>query len=304
MKRILLRSGIVIGSIALIVIGAAAFSAFESHIINVTARIENALNVSVGEGDQIEFGTVFPQELLEETLRMTMSDSFFDEPRVDDIEYVIKQKPKVKGGWRCGEVEIPAGNGPLPPGCDPNENPFPGDPYATIFIYGDQVGMEEPPVIDEELPAWQYCEEYLPVDAPYGIYNPDDPYWRYCYLPLANYLSKHKAIREEGENDTEVDAFHVAYVWDGEAELDEQWIAGGRLAKSDDDIDDLWVIDLVVPCFERHCAQDWEGFWDEHNGDNPGTAEDFILPNELEHLVFGTDLWVEVTEISEAEEAD
>ena len=96
MKRILLWSGIVIGSIALIVIGAAAFSAFESHIINVTARIENALNVSVGEGDQIEFGTVFPQELLEETLRMTMSDSFFDEPRVDDIEYVIKQKPKVK----------------------------------------------------------------------------------------------------------------------------------------------------------------------------------------------------------------
>ena len=250
-----------IGSIALIVIGAAAFSAFESHIINVTARIENALLV---EEEAIDFGTVFPQELLEETLRIAMSDSFFEEPRVDDIEYVIKQKPKVKGGWRCGEVEIPAGNGPLPPGCDPNENPFPGDPYATIFIYGDQVGMEEPPVIDEELPAWQYCEEYLPVDAPYGIYNPDDPYWRYCYLPLANYLSKHKAIREEGENDTEVDAFHIAYVWDGEAELDEQWIAGGRLAKSDDDIDDLWVIDLATRTPKRLTKGDFAVRWLKH----------------------------------------
>src|SRR3989338_5235577 len=67
------------------------FAAFEAHVINVTARIENALAVST---NSIDFGTVFPQEHLNKPLSIRLSSSFMTEPRVDDVEYFIRQKPK------------------------------------------------------------------------------------------------------------------------------------------------------------------------------------------------------------------
>ena len=74
--------------------------AFEAHVINVTAQIENAIKVSV---DEITFGTVFPQEQLDKQFDVTLSDSFMSENRVDDVEYVIRQKPKC---WN-GDEEVP-----------------------------------------------------------------------------------------------------------------------------------------------------------------------------------------------------
>ncbi len=67
------------------------FAAFEAHVVNVTATIENALFVPVKE---IQFGTVFPQEELDRPLSISLSQSFQDEDRVDDVEYMIRQKPK------------------------------------------------------------------------------------------------------------------------------------------------------------------------------------------------------------------
>ena len=78
-------------SVAVIAAGVAAVSAFEAHIINVTAHIENALKVLPKE---IKFGTVFPQEYLEEKLTIELSDSFKAAERVDDVEYKIVQKLK------------------------------------------------------------------------------------------------------------------------------------------------------------------------------------------------------------------
>src|SRR3989344_597566 len=101
-KNLLKKGGIAVATVAIVIVGAAAFSAFESHVINVTARIENGLFVDT---DDIGFGTVFPQEYLTSDVRIALSDSFFGEDRVVDIEYVIKQKPKVKGCWRCDGVE-------------------------------------------------------------------------------------------------------------------------------------------------------------------------------------------------------
>src|SRR3989338_10810726 len=49
------------------------FAAFEAHVINVTARIENALNVPIQE---LTFGTVFPQEKLDREFDVNLSDSF------------------------------------------------------------------------------------------------------------------------------------------------------------------------------------------------------------------------------------
>ena len=88
-KKILLA----LATVVVIAGGVAALSAWEAHIINVTAKIENALNVSTKE---IEFGTVFPQEKLVENIWIRLSNSFLEEDRVDDVEYVIKQKTKFK----------------------------------------------------------------------------------------------------------------------------------------------------------------------------------------------------------------
>ena len=69
------------------------FAAFEAHVINVTAHIENALSVSP---EAIDFGTVFPQEVLEKNFTIALSESFLEEDRVDDVHYKLVQKPKPK----------------------------------------------------------------------------------------------------------------------------------------------------------------------------------------------------------------
>jgi hypothetical protein len=92
-KKILLT----LGSIVLIVAGVAAVSAFESHVINVTAQIENALRV---HSTRYDFGTVFPQEEFTGaktyTFEVGTSDSFCapDQTRVLNIDYKIVRKPK------------------------------------------------------------------------------------------------------------------------------------------------------------------------------------------------------------------
>src|SRR3990167_1141743 len=76
------------------------FAAFEAHVINVTAKIENALSVPT---DPINFGTVFPQEQLDRFLSVALSQSFLDEANADDVEYIIRQKPKC-GVTNEGEI--------------------------------------------------------------------------------------------------------------------------------------------------------------------------------------------------------
>ena len=73
--------------------GVAALSAYEAHVINVTAHIENALFVHQSE---LEFGTVFPQEYIVKPFQIELSDSFEAQKRVDTVNYEINQKPKCK----------------------------------------------------------------------------------------------------------------------------------------------------------------------------------------------------------------
>jgi hypothetical protein len=86
-KKILISLGAVLAVVA----GIAVMSAYEAHVVNVIAHIENALSVSPKE---IDFGTVFPQEYVEDSFTVSLSSSFLGEERVDDVEYVIRQKPK------------------------------------------------------------------------------------------------------------------------------------------------------------------------------------------------------------------
>jgi len=91
MKKKILLSLLAVAAIAVGVVGMAAF---EAHVINVTAKIENALSVDTAS---IDFGTVFPQEELDESFDIALSDSFMAEDRVDSVDYIIRQKPKC--GW-------------------------------------------------------------------------------------------------------------------------------------------------------------------------------------------------------------
>ena len=92
MKKILL----VVGGLAIAIATVPLFAAFEAHVINVTAHIENALKVSPLSGE-ISFGTVFPQEyFINKTISITTSSSFCQstQRRVLNIDYRIVQKPK------------------------------------------------------------------------------------------------------------------------------------------------------------------------------------------------------------------
>ena len=69
MKKVLIG----LGAVAVIVASVPMFAAYEAHVINVTAHIENALKVDT---KAIEFGTVFPEEKLESQFTVLLSDSF------------------------------------------------------------------------------------------------------------------------------------------------------------------------------------------------------------------------------------
>jgi hypothetical protein len=56
----------------LVASGVAAVSAYEAHVINVKAHVENALSVNTSD---VNFGTVFPQEWLVEHRDIDLSDS-------------------------------------------------------------------------------------------------------------------------------------------------------------------------------------------------------------------------------------
>ncbi len=129
-----------IGSIALMAAVAVMpmIAAFEAHVVNVTATIENALYV---HPQSIRFGTVFPQEHLFSDFFIAFSESFSvdTQNRVGTVEYVIKQKPMPRpemidslGGKEAARDWCHT-NAPVNPG-DPND-PYYDNCYPSICPY-------------------------------------------------------------------------------------------------------------------------------------------------------------------------
>ena len=237
-KKIILSLATLVAVIA----GITGMAAFEAHVINVTAKIENALSVDT---TPIDFGTVFPQEPLDKYIDIALSASFIGEDRVDDVEYIIRQKPKC---WS-----------------------------ETDQAYGK---------VTEDGQGNYICIQ-------------SDTASDYAMLPmLCPFLSKHEVTDEAVENDSAgINAFHGPISgWDIDDTIATQ--VAGRLAKSESDFLDTWKIDLRVPCFESHCAQDWDQFVYDNNPTADPNA--YKLPDDLEHAIFGCDLWIEVTEVSES----
>src|SRR3989344_4583975 len=134
-------------SLAIVVVAMPLFSAFEAHVINVSATIENALFV---HPQSREFGTVFPQEYLEQAVFVTFSESFSatDQRRVGTVEYVIKQKPKPLAAYEA-QVGIEAARA----WCHDN---YPTTPYSSTDT------------------SWQgYLTKCMPSLCPYLSKTPD-----------------------------------------------------------------------------------------------------------------------------------
>lgn len=214
-------------------------TAFEAHVINVTAQIEEGC---LNHIDDIDFGTTFPQERLDKTFNVELSQSFLAmSDEYDALEYRISQKPKC---WNGNEAD----------------------------------------------PVFGVVEE---ANGSFVCVNDG-----FTMLPLlCPYLSKHEITTDGsdngGENDSAgISAFHgLPGAWDVSKTL--ATMVTGRLINSANDIFDTWNIDLKVPCFSAHCAQDWEDFV---HGINPdANPDDYIQPLENEHKLFGCDLWLEVT---------
>ncbi len=92
LKKILTITGA--GFIVLMILP--LLSAFEAHIINVTAQIDNKLLLN--PIPDIDFGIAFPQEKLDRFFDITGSQTFWNNTKLDDIEYVVRQKPKCDDG--------------------------------------------------------------------------------------------------------------------------------------------------------------------------------------------------------------
>jgi hypothetical protein len=79
---------LIVAALVLVLSGVAAVSAYEGHLINIKAHVENAIAVETYEMD---FGAVFPQEELQKQLTFGMSESFCDktQTRLSSISYEL-----------------------------------------------------------------------------------------------------------------------------------------------------------------------------------------------------------------------
>jgi len=224
-KKIALGLGVLVVAVA----GVVAMSAFEAHVINVTAHVENALSVDPHE---LDFGTVFPQEYLEKSFTISLSESFQMADRVDDVGYVIKQKPKCECEyWGTAEENL----------CTEGQ-------YAPV--------------------------DYVTHGCPTNYKEMED---------LCRFLSK----MPQDENETEIG--EPSYYDPGTDSclplVRDAVQASGKLAKSEQDFSDTWIVDLKVPPIAGFVGQDW-----------PESCAGWVV--DQNDMDYGCDLWVEVTEIS------
>mgnify|MGYP001613098751 CR=1 FL=1 len=267
MKKLLIG----FGALALALVVMPMFAAFEAHVVNVTATIENALSVPV---KPIQFGTVFPQETLAETLDITLSQSFKDQNRVDQVSYFIRQKPKCAWSWQINGVwNIDQGS---------TQSGHVDD--AGVVTCPDAVNVPENPN----------------GTPPTGDGIPDNATWGQLPL-LCPYISKHsEAIRDtqgniKGYEDGALNSFHQPWTVVPSSSLDWNDVDGTLTTGNDET--DTWTIDLAVPCFGGFCAQDWAQFVKDVSGDQNINPSLYTQSKDNEHKVFGCDLWVEVSDV-------
>jgi hypothetical protein len=217
-----MKKKIALGLIALVAVvgGVAAMSAYEAHVINVTAHIENALEV---HDDIVPFGTVFPQEYTERQFTVKLSTSFGEQARLDDVTYVIKQKPK---------------------------------PTAELITY-----FEDDEVAAREYCHTNGAGAVVPGTSIRGCYldlcrflsklNDDMDGTYPDGTPMPENDTSHASYYIDPDNDP------ANPDGDEYCESVDPADASGKLMQSTGDNSDLWILDLKVPPVAGYVGQDW-----------------------------------------------
>ena len=120
MKKVLLM----VAALLIVFSGVAAVSAYEGHLVNVKAHLENA--IAVADVDyELDFGLVFPQDWLQKYVSVGLSESFMSQ-EADDAGYstVIYQVY-----WEYKPIDWVT----YPDTCDPDDD----DMYTPIWDYID-----------------------------------------------------------------------------------------------------------------------------------------------------------------------
>lgn len=104
-------------------------SAFEAHIINVTAQIENGVITTVRE---LTYGTVFPQESLDQDFEVTLSDSFLEEDTVG-TQYATGFLSNHQGKRKNNTTVLPLRSNPANAFGAPQST---GTPYDNPVVEG------------------------------------------------------------------------------------------------------------------------------------------------------------------------
>ncbi len=137
-KSIIRRIPLVLGALALMVSGLAAVSAYESHVVNVQAHVENALTTPV---ELIDLGTVFPEEFIIAEVGIQLSPSFLAEEAVTGVTFdvwVHCKDASFNVEW-MGDAAYLAGSDPgstLPGGGAAGTDPSAGTPNTPWFAAG------------------------------------------------------------------------------------------------------------------------------------------------------------------------
>lgn len=85
---------LIVAALILVVSGVAAVSAYEAHTVNVKAKVENAIGVSV---EHVDFGIVFPEEWLSRHFDVVFSTSWYEQAAAiarDTVDFQIWAKCK------------------------------------------------------------------------------------------------------------------------------------------------------------------------------------------------------------------
>ncbi len=191
------KAVLIISALLLVISGVAAVSAFEGHLIDIKAHVENAIGVETYEFD---FGTVFPQEEVEKDLMYGLSNSFMAEnqTRVSSVRYELYWELKPAGDHDPEPLYLDAYFQPLNPFIEVTfTNPDSGDSInataaKTVPVVGQYVKFGEGKLvktIDPRVPAQDDCMDmlhfyfYVPVFEGYynEITDPKAP-WNYMLM--------------------------------------------------------------------------------------------------------------------------
>jgi len=274
MKKILLTLGAVLAVTA----GVVGMSAFEAHVINVTAHIENAMRVNT---DPISFGTVFPQEYLTKPLDISLSESFVgqDQNGKDEVDYKIQQKPKplldIKGATVQTTLTAPAGSGTAVLTVASVANFAVGDDVAIGYLMPDM----ERGVISA------IGASTITLSANLANNHATGEVVIRVYKDLCRFLSK----TSTDPNTVSVPSYFIPAGPGAAASCATPVpdIATGLFDVSDNPthLVDHWTIDLKVPPVLGNVGQDW-----------PSSCASYVVPTD--GADYGCDLWVEVTNIA------